>query len=138
MSILVFSMIAFPLFLPEDKTGYCLLRSQQPGYLFYITNLQRNLTRRHKYPLVYSVHRDSYYSLRSAVDHEAEKFVDIFFLICNDLKFRDFSAGEDICKRYVLGKFGFEVQSVSFTCYQFYFAFTAIYYFKKFVNVFNI
>ena len=83
MSILVFSMIAFPLFLPEDKTSYCLFRSQQPGYLFYITNSQRNLTRRHKYPLVYSVHRDSYYSLRSAVDHEAEKFVDIFFLICS-------------------------------------------------------
>ena len=78
------------------------------------------------------------YSLKSTVDHEAEKFINVFFLICYDLKFRDFSAGEDVCKRYILGKFGFEIQSVSFTCYQFYLTAAAIYYLEKFFNVFNI
>ena len=69
---------------------------------------------------------------KSTVDHEAEKFVDIFFLICYDLKFRNLSAWEDVCKRYILGQFGFEVQSVTFTCYQFNFALAAVYYFKNF------
>ena len=33
-----------------------------------------------------------------AVDHEGQQFIDILFLISNDLQFRNLTVGENICK----------------------------------------
>ena len=48
-----------------------------------------------------------------AVDHEGQQFIDILFLISNDLQFRNLTVGENICKGYILAQFGFQIQSVA-------------------------
>ena len=66
-----------------------------------------------------------------SVDHKSDQTVCIFFLVCDDLKLRDLTIGENIRHRYILGKLGFQVQSVSLSRHQFYSAFALVNGFKK-------
>ena len=73
-----------------------------------------------------------------AVDHEGQQFIDILFLISNDLQFRNLTVGENICKGYILAQFGFQIQSVALSRNSLYFTFTAVDHFKELVHIFDI
>ena len=73
----------------------------------------------------------SWYLYKLAIDHEVNQFIDVFFFVCNDFQFRNLSVRENICHRNILRKFRFQIQSVAFSCYKFYFSFATVYYFKN-------
>lgn len=74
----------------------------------------------------------------SAVDHEVQQSVHVLFLRCDDLHLGDLAVGKDICQGYILGQFGFQIQSVTLASHQLHAALAAIYYAEKFVYVFDI
>ena len=88
--------------------------------------------------LVPSNHDEFKKCVQLAIDHEVNQFIDVFFFVCNDFQFRNLSVRENFCHRNILRKFRFQIQSVAFSCYKFYFSFAAVYYFKKLINVCNI
>ena len=118
----------------------CFPGSQEAGYNIYL---------RHMYTsAAYSISRRRPASragrllitllLSSTVNHEVQQLVYVFLLRSNDLQLRNLPIGEDIGQRYILAQLGLKIQSVSLAGYQLYTTLAAVYYFKKFVNVFDI
>ena len=72
------------------------------------------------------------------VHHEMDQLHDIVCLVGNEFHFGDLTAGEDIRKRYILGKLGFQIQAVALAGHEFHTSAAAVDGLKKSFYICNV